>query len=89
VLTEETAFMQLAAVPGVTIYGPPPARGRAALASFNVDNLHATDISTALNDFHGEIYCNMSVLHQPHVSGDLIEVLCLRVMTVSVTPLPL
>ena len=48
--------MQLAAVPGVTIYGPPPARGRAALASFNVDNLHATDISTALNDFHGELY---------------------------------
>lgn len=46
-------YEQLAAVPGVTIYGPPPARGRAALASFNIDNLHATDISTALNDFHG------------------------------------
>lgn len=46
--------LQLSAVPGVTIYGPPPSRGRAALASFNVDNMHATDISTALNDFHGE-----------------------------------
>jgi selenocysteine lyase/cysteine desulfurase len=54
--------VQLAAVPGVTIYGPPPARGRAALASFNVDNLHATDISTALNDFHGELYCPMRPL---------------------------
>lgn len=41
--------MQLAAVPGVTIYGPPPSRGRAALASFNVAGLHATDVSTLLD----------------------------------------
>lgn len=42
----------LAAVPGVTLYGPAPTapRGRAALATFNVEGLHATDISTLLDD---------------------------------------
>jgi cysteine desulfurase/selenocysteine lyase len=42
-------YEQLSAVPGVTIYGPPPSRGRAALASFNVEGLHATDVSTLLD----------------------------------------
>ncbi len=41
--------VQLSAVPGVTIYGPLPSRGRAALASFNVEGLHATDVSTLLD----------------------------------------
>lgn len=41
--------MQLSVVPGVTIYGPLPSRGRAALASFNVEGLHATDVSTLLD----------------------------------------
>jgi len=44
-----TGAVQLSAVPGVTIYGPPPSRGRAALCSFNVEGLHATDISTLLD----------------------------------------
>ena len=34
-------------VPGITIYGP--ARGRSALAAFNVRGLHATDVSTLLD----------------------------------------
>lgn len=44
-------YERLSAVPRVTIYGPPPSapRGRAALASFNVAGLHATDVSTLLD----------------------------------------
>ncbi|KAL6758582.1 molybdenum cofactor sulfurase [Haematococcus lacustris] len=46
-------YQRLASVPGVTIYGPSPqqagARGRASLAAFNVQGLHATDISTLLD----------------------------------------
>ena len=41
--------MQLSAVDGVEIYGPPPSAGRAALCSFNVKGLHATDVSTVLD----------------------------------------
>jgi len=44
---------RLSAVPGVTVYGPTPkqagARGRASLAAFNVQGLHATDVSTLLD----------------------------------------
>jgi cysteine desulfurase/selenocysteine lyase len=45
-------YERLAAVEGVTIYGPPPSarRGRAALAAFNVEGLHATDVSTLLDN---------------------------------------
>lgn len=45
-------YDRLAAVPKVTIYGPPPTvpRGRAALAAFNVEGLHATDVSTLLDN---------------------------------------
>ncbi|KAK9840604.1 hypothetical protein WJX81_003960 [Elliptochloris bilobata] len=42
-------YERLSAVPGVTVYGPPPSRGRAALCSFNVKGLHATDVSTLLD----------------------------------------
>jgi cysteine desulfurase/selenocysteine lyase len=44
-------YERLAAVPKATIYGPPPTakRGRASLASFNVQGLHATDVSTLLD----------------------------------------
>ena len=44
-------YKQLAAIDGVHIYGPPPScsRGRASLAAFNVDGLHATDISMVLD----------------------------------------
>ena len=41
--------LQLSTVTNLTIYGPNPCRGRAALCSFNVDGLHATDISTLLD----------------------------------------
>ena len=46
-------LLQLSTVTNLTIYGPNPCRGRAALCSFNVEGLHATDISTLL-DQEGE-----------------------------------
>ena len=46
-------YEELAKVPGVTIYGPPPEAGpRAALAAFNVKGVHPTDLSMVL-DQHG------------------------------------
>ncbi|KAK9794013.1 hypothetical protein WJX73_000408 [Symbiochloris irregularis] len=42
-------YQQLRGVNGVTIYGPPPENGRAALCSFNVEGLHASDVSTLLD----------------------------------------
>ena len=44
-------YERLSGLDRVTIYGPPPSvpRGRAALASFNVGGLHATDVSTLLD----------------------------------------
>jgi len=42
-------YQELEAVEGVTIYGPRPERGRAALCSFNVEGIHPTDISTILD----------------------------------------
>lgn len=39
-------------MPGVRIYGPPPSAGRAALVGFNVQGVHATDLSTIL-DYSG------------------------------------
>ena len=41
--------VQLSSLNNLTIYGPKPSRGRAALCSFNVKGLHATDISTLLD----------------------------------------
>lgn len=45
-------FKKLADVPKIRIYGPKPTtegKGRAALASFNVEGLHASDLSTLLD----------------------------------------
>lgn len=45
-------FKKLADVPNLRIYGPKPTaegKGRAALASFNVENIHASDLSTLLD----------------------------------------
>jgi hypothetical protein len=42
-------YERLSKVPRVSIYGPPPSRGRAALCAFNVEGLHATDVSTMLD----------------------------------------
>lgn len=44
-------YERLSAVDGVTVYGPRPtaARPRAALAAFNVEGLHATDVSMLLD----------------------------------------
>jgi cysteine desulfurase/selenocysteine lyase len=43
--------LQLRSINGVRIYGPSPeaAAGRAALATFNVEGIHPTDISTILD----------------------------------------
>ena len=49
--TSGSGGVQLSQVEGVTIYGPPPSRGRAALASFNVEGLHANDISSLLDTY--------------------------------------
>eukprot|EP00798_Chlamydomonas_sp_ICE-L_P018266 gene18266-24720_t len=44
-------YDRLSKVPGVQIYGPKPSgpRGRASLCSFNVEGLHATDVSTLMD----------------------------------------
>ena len=41
--------MQLSRVEGVTIYGPEPRRGRAALCAFNVEGVHPNDLSTIMD----------------------------------------
>ncbi|KAF3455258.1 hypothetical protein FNV43_RR05706 [Rhamnella rubrinervis] len=45
----------LCTVPGIHIYGPAPSESvhRAALCSFNVENIHPTDIATILDQQHG------------------------------------
>ena len=48
-------YERLTRVPGVKVYGPSPSsaggklRGRASLSAFNVEGLHATDVSTMLD----------------------------------------
>jgi cysteine desulfurase/selenocysteine lyase len=45
-------FEQLATIPNLRIYGPKPTKegkGRAALASFNVKNIHGNDLATLLD----------------------------------------
>lgn len=48
-------YENLRSVPNVRIYGPVPSANvhRAALCSFNVDNIHPTDIATFLDQQHG------------------------------------
>ncbi|XP_065877389.1 cysteine desulfurase 1, chloroplastic [Euphorbia lathyris] len=47
-------YESLCSVPGVRIYGPKPSDvQRAALCSFNVENIHPTDIATFLDQQHG------------------------------------
>lgn len=46
-------FERLREIPEVTVYGPQPnakGEGRAALASFSVEGIHANDLSTMLDD---------------------------------------
>ncbi|OUS43901.1 molybdenum cofactor sulfurase [Ostreococcus tauri] len=42
-------YEKLSQVPKVTIYGPPPSRGRASLCAFNVEGIHANDLCTLLD----------------------------------------
>lgn len=48
----EYLYYQLSSVPNIHIYGPAPSNTvrRAALCSFNVDNIHPTDIATFLDE---------------------------------------
>ena len=40
---------QLAAIPGVTVYGPPPAIDRGAVVAFSVEGLHPHDVAALLD----------------------------------------
>ena len=42
-------YAKMSRVPLVRLYGPPPSEGRAALAAFSVEGLHATDVSTLMD----------------------------------------
>ncbi|KAG7010312.1 Cysteine desulfurase 1, chloroplastic, partial [Cucurbita argyrosperma subsp. argyrosperma] len=46
-------YENLRAVPNIRIYGPVPNAQRAALCSFNIENMHPTDIATFLDQQHG------------------------------------
>ncbi|KAI0512002.1 hypothetical protein KFK09_012636 [Dendrobium nobile] len=48
-------YYSLTSVPNVRVYGPAPSEiiHRAALCSFNVENIHPTDIATILNEEYG------------------------------------
>ncbi|KAG5011584.1 Cysteine desulfurase 1, chloroplastic isoform D [Glycine soja] len=48
-------YERLLSVPNIRIYGPAPSEKveRAALCSFNVENLHPTDLATLLDQQHG------------------------------------
>lgn len=48
-------YENLSTVPNIRIYGPKPSKGvnRAALCSFNVKNIHPTDLATFLDQQHG------------------------------------
>jgi cysteine desulfurase/selenocysteine lyase len=40
---------QLAAIPGVTVYGPPPTMDRGAVVAFSVEGLHPHDVAALLD----------------------------------------
>jgi cysteine desulfurase/selenocysteine lyase len=45
-------FKKLGEIEGLRIYGPPPSltgQGRASLAAFNVEGIHASDLATLLD----------------------------------------
>ncbi|KAL0919516.1 hypothetical protein M5K25_011614 [Dendrobium thyrsiflorum] len=48
-------YYSLTSIPNVRVYGPAPSETihRAALCSFNVENIHPTDIATILNEEYG------------------------------------
>ncbi|KAH7672471.1 cysteine desulfurase / selenocysteine lyase protein [Dioscorea alata] len=48
-------YDSLLTIPNIHVYGPAPSETthRAALCSFNVEKLHATDIATILDEMHG------------------------------------
>jgi cysteine desulfurase/selenocysteine lyase len=51
-------FRKLEEIPNIKIYGPKPTKdgkGRAALAAFNIEGIHGSDLSTLL-DHEGGCY---------------------------------
>ena len=69
-------FEQLTKIPGVRLYGPQPlsnGEGRAALASFNITNIHASDLSTLLDHegiaIRSGHHCTQPLHRLIHASG--------------------
>ncbi|GFE70848.1 SufS family cysteine desulfurase [Chroococcus sp. FPU101] len=69
-------FKKLADVPKLRIYGPKPTlegKGRAALASFNVEGIHASDLSTLLDHegiaIRSGHHCTQPLHRLLHASG--------------------
>jgi cysteine desulfurase/selenocysteine lyase len=50
-LLAEYAYEELTAFDDVTVYGPPPGPDRGGLVAFNVDGVHAHDLSSILNEY--------------------------------------
>jgi cysteine desulfurase/selenocysteine lyase len=50
-LLAEYAYEELTAAEDVTVYGPPPGPDRGGLVAFNVDGVHAHDLSSILNEY--------------------------------------
>ena len=76
--------LQLSAVDGVEIYGPPPSVGRAALCSFNVEGLHATDVSTLLDQSGSCALRNLAAAAES--SWSICKVCCLGVALATEAP---
>ncbi|MFC7167237.1 aminotransferase class V-fold PLP-dependent enzyme [Halospeciosus flavus] len=47
----EYAYERLSEIEGIEIYGPPLGEDRGGLVSFNLDGVHAHDLSSILNDY--------------------------------------
>eukprot|EP00887_Chlorella_sp_A99_P004745 scaffold4.g4745.t1 len=84
----EHLYEQLRGINGLRIYGPPPSvrLGRAALATFNVDGIHPTDLSTILDHvavrsghlctqpLHRYLGCTSSIRASPYFYNTKAEI---------------
>lgn len=63
------AMERLAAVPGVTVYGPAPGIPRAGVVSFTVDGIHPHDVAAVLDEH------NVAVRAGHHCTQPLLKAL--------------
>ena len=67
------ALDQLAAIPGVTLYGPRPATARGAVVAFSVDGIHPHDVAAFLDAegiaVRGGHHCAQPLMHRLGVVG--------------------